>query len=129
MDNIEGRKIMKSGCGFSEIQTDNEKLWRSEWEKISEIAKQLQEENDRIKALLEISKCPNCDGSGSIPARTSCRQYVTHDMAMDACCPEIEGSLYSDDEWEVAQCQWCYEKNKILKTIGDKEIKENNNPF
>ncbi|MFA7218944.1 MAG: hypothetical protein WC119_00265 [Synergistaceae bacterium] len=120
---------MKSGCGFNEAQTDNEKLWRSEWEQISKIAKELQEENDRLKILLKIAICPNCDGSGAIPVQTCARQYVTHDMAMDACCPEMEGSLYCDDEWEATQCQWCYEKDEILKTTEDKKIKEDDLPF
>jgi hypothetical protein len=35
-------------------------------------------------------------------------------MASDACCPEMEGSLYSDDEWEQQQCQWCDEKNRLI---------------
>jgi len=34
------------------------------------------------------------------PVQTSCRQYVTRDMAIDAGDREFEGSLYSDDEWE-----------------------------
>lgn len=61
-------------------------------------------------ALLEIARCPNCDGGGAI--QTGQRQLVTHDMALDAGCPEMEGSLYSDDEWE--QCQWCAEKDVLI---------------
>jgi DnaJ-class molecular chaperone len=65
-------------------------------------------------ALLKVATCPNCDGSGSTAVQTSSRQFVTRDMASDACCPEMEGSLYSDDEWEQQQCQWCDEKNRLI---------------
>lgn len=61
-------------------------------------------------ALLEIARCPNCDGGGAV--QTGQRQLVTHDMALDAGCPEMEGSLYSDDEW--SQCQWCAEKDVLI---------------
>jgi len=66
-------------------------------------------------ALLKVAKCPACDGSGVIPVQTCVRQYVTRDMAMDAGCPEMEGSLYCDDEWEPQQCQWCDERNTLLR--------------
>ena len=66
-------------------------------------------------ALLRAAKCPNCDGSGSIPRQTSSRQLVTREMASDAGCPEMEGSLYSDDEWELEQCQWCDELHRLLE--------------
>lgn len=75
----------------------------------------LKAENKQLKSLLEYAKCPNCDGSGCIPYQTSSRQYVTRDMAIDAGDPTLEGALYSDDEWEAEQCQWCYEREQILK--------------
>src|SRR5207237_96201 len=34
------------------------------------------------------------------PVQTSERQYVTRDMANDAGDPSMEGSLYSDEEWQ-----------------------------
>lgn len=34
------------------------------------------------------------------PRWVSSREYVTREMALDAGRPEMEGSLYSDDEWE-----------------------------
>ena len=37
-------------------------------------------------------------------------------MASDAGDPNLEGLLYSDDEWEQEQCQWCYEKEQALAT-------------
>jgi DnaJ-class molecular chaperone len=73
------------------------------------------DEAKRLRDLLRVSKCPNCDGSGVIPVQTSARQLVTREMALDACCPELEGTLYSDDEWEQQPCQWCEEKSKLLK--------------
>lgn len=69
--------------------------------------------------LLRLAKCPNCDGSGAIPVQTSHRQYVTREMALDACCPEMEGSLYSDDEWDYEPCQWCDERSRIIKKYDE----------
>ncbi len=63
----------------------------------------------RLWGLLSVAKCPNCDGSGCIAHQVSSRQYVTRDMAIDAGDESLEGSLYSDDEWEQEQCQWCDE--------------------
>ena len=66
-------------------------------------------------ALLTIAKCPCCDGTGATAVRTSSRQLVTREMAMDAGEPAMEGSLYSDDEWEQQECQWCDEKKTLLE--------------
>lgn len=68
----------------------------------------------RLKDLLKHAKCPNCDGSGVIPHQIASREYVTRDMALDAGQPELEGSLYQDEQWEPEQCQWCYEKEQVL---------------
>ncbi len=86
-----------------------------EFKDLEEENAQPQSENKRLKKLLEMAKCPNCDGSGSIPHQISSRQLVTKDMALDTGDPNLEGSLYSDDEWEQEQCQWCYEKDQALK--------------
>lgn len=59
--------------------------------------------NNATTASNEI--CPNCDGLGVIPVQTRVRQYVTREMALDACDPSLEGSLYSDDEWEAQPCE------------------------
>jgi len=64
--------------------------------------------------LLKTAKCPNCDGSGAIPVQTGSRQYVTREMALDAECPEMEGSLYTDNTWEPEQCKWCYERQRVV---------------
>lgn len=45
--------------------------------------------------LLEVATCPNCDGSGSIPHQVS------------------------EDEWEAEQCQWCAERDEVLKATGE----------
>jgi len=66
-------------------------------------------------ALLKVAKCPACDGSGVIPVQTCARQYVTREMAMDAGQPEMEGSMYCDDEWEPQECQWCDERDTLLR--------------
>ena len=44
------------------------------------------------------------------PEQTSARQYVTHEMALDAGQPEREGELYSDDEWQ----QTCPPLNWVI---------------
>lgn len=68
------------------------------------------EEIKRIEEILNNAQnCPSCDNSGFTVIQTSERQYVTRDMASDACDMSLEGSLYSEDEFEQEQCQWCYE--------------------
>lgn len=70
--------------------------------------------HEKLIGLLKIAQCPNCDGSGAIPHQVSERRYVTRDMAFDAGNMALEGSLYSDDEWEAEQCQWCDEREQAL---------------
>lgn len=77
----------------------------------------MNKQTEIIINLLEMAVCPNCDGSGAIPHQVSSKQYVSRDMALDAGQPELEGSLYSDNQWEAEQCQWCDEKNMILKDL------------
>jgi len=70
--------------------------------------------------LLTVAKCPNCDGSGAVQVRVGTRHYATREMALDAGDPSLEGSLVSDDEWEVEQCQWCDERNQLLKKYAER---------
>ncbi len=77
----------------------------------------MSKQTEIIINLLEMAVCPNCDGSGCIPHQVSSKQYVTRDMAIDGGDSALEGSLYSEDQWEAEQCQWCYEKNMILKDL------------
>ena len=79
-------------------------------------------------ALLTVAKCPCCDGSGSIAVQTSSRQLVTREMAMDAGEPAMEGSLYSDDEWEQQQCQWCDERKTLLAEYAKQPNKKISQP-
>ncbi len=76
---------------------------------------QLQNKNNILKGLLGYAKCPNCDGSGGIQHQISSRTYVSKDMATDAGDPALEGSLYTDDEWEAEQCQWCDGREQALR--------------
>jgi hypothetical protein len=69
----------------------------------------LAKENKELMGLLRVAICPNCDGSGAIKIRG--REIVTREMAMDAGCPEMEGSLYCEEE--IEQCQWCDERNNF----------------
>jgi len=67
--------------------------------------------------------CSDCPNQGWYLRQTSVRSYVTRDMALDAQIPELEGSLYTDDEWEQEQCEFCwtnsksvfYQENKLWK--------------
>lgn len=70
---------------------------------------------EQALVLLTMAKCPNCDGSGAVPVLVGTRQYATREMALDAGNPALEGSLVCDEEWEAEQCQWCDEKNQLLK--------------
>jgi hypothetical protein len=49
----------------------------------------LKTDYDALRALLRVAKCPNCDGSGSIPHQVG------------------------EGEWEQEQCQWCDERAAI----------------
>ena len=67
---------------------------------IKEYASQQQPSRERIIKLLEIAKCPNCEGSG-VMGRTDNN---------------------GDVEWE--QCQWCDERKKAIASElsdGDEE--------
>ena len=66
-------------------------------------------------ALLRAARCPNCDGSGAIPVQTGQREYVSREMAMDAGDPSMEGSVFSDNTFELEQCQWCDELHRLLE--------------
>ena len=71
--------------------------------------------HEKLVSLLKMAVCPNCDGSGAIPHQVSSREYVTKDIAIDAGDPALEGALYSGEDWEAEQCQWCDEKKQALK--------------
>src|ERR1035441_10501822 len=77
--------------------------------------------------LLKVATCPNCDGSGATAEQRSSRQLVTREMAMDAGCPEMEGSIAPDEEWEQVQCQWCDEKFKVI-TAYEAQANESGSP-
>ena len=84
---------------------------------------------DKIAELISQARdCPNCDNSGFTVVQVGCKQYVTRDMAMDACEPSMEGMEIGDDEFEQEQCQWCYEtpesKFNALQAILDLIAKE-----
>lgn len=72
--------------------------------------------------LLRVAVCPECDGSGAKQVQTQSRQYVTREMAHDAGDLSMEGSLYSDDEFETQQCRWCYERNQCLSEKGTESV-------
>jgi len=50
----------------------------------------------------ELNICPDCQGEGRIPLGEN---YVTHDMAIDAGCPEMEGSSCGIEYGQCPRCQ------------------------
>lgn len=67
-------------------------------------------ESERLRGLLSVAICPNCDGSGAIvtigvrTVAVCCGQP----LSTGECCgnPDPAPEQYQD----VEQCQWCYEK-------------------
>ena len=47
------------------------------------------------------TQCPACEGAGHVPLGV---HYVTHDMAIDAGEPDMEGEVY---ETEYGACEQC----------------------
>ena len=72
-----------------------------------------------LLGLVRSAVCPNCDGSGGIAHQVSERRFVTRDMASDAGDLSLEGSLYSEEEWEQEQCEWCYLRDQIVTGMGE----------
>lgn len=69
---------------------------------------------DALILSLRAAVCQNCDGSGSIPVPVG-EHFVTHEMALDAGDPSMEGSSMGV-EWGAEQCQWCDERKTLLLT-------------
>jgi hypothetical protein len=82
-----------------------------------EAVMRLERENKKLTELLKVAKCPSCDGSGAVQVQVSERYTVTRDMAIDAGDPSMEGATFSEDEWELQQCQWCDERNTAIKNL------------
>jgi len=59
----------------------------------------------------QIIQCPNCEGQGYFIHT----RYVTRDMAMDACEPEMEGMPIPDR----TQCQRCNGDGWIVSTPSE----------
>ncbi len=60
----------------------------------SQMTNNLLTENKRLRGLLQVAKCPNCDDSGGIP--------------------RPDGGV-PFKEVELEQCQWCDEKSQALE--------------
>lgn len=69
-----------------------------------------EKDTNSVIELLQMAICPNCDGNGII--QTQSRQYVTREMALDCGCPDMEGSVFNDNEYD--QCQWCDERRMLI---------------
>lgn len=52
-------------------------------------------------------KCPVCKGDGCLYNGERQEERVTRDMALDACDPTLEGSVYREAEPEFVACQLC----------------------
>jgi len=67
--------------------------------------------------------CPNCPNQGFTVRMGGGVHYITRDMAMDACMPEIEGQRVDEIYEEQEQCEFCYtnprsvfyQENKLWK--------------
>lgn len=63
--------------------------------------------------LLRAARCPNTECvDGAIPVPLG-EHHVTHDMAIDAGDPSLEGQSMGI-EWGQEQCQWCTERDELL---------------
>ena len=81
----DGRPIGVSLPEDKEATMSLPKGWR--WEPLYRAARSATPAH--ILGLLKVSKCPACDGSGSIPHQVR------------------------EGEWEAEQCQWCDERSQI----------------
>ena len=83
-------------------------------------------EQDIQELIGSAQDCPNCDNSGFTVVQTGVQQFVTRDMALDAGDESLEGQVYSEDEFEQEQCQWCYEiensKFNLARNIADRLV-------
>ena len=68
---------------------------------------------------MKLEQCPDCQGQGIIPIGD---HYVTHDMAIDAGMPELEGSYHST---EYEDCKRCGKTGAIdIPDVAGKVTKE-----
>ena len=74
---------------------------------------------DKAIELLRVAKCSNCDGSGGYEAPLG-ENFVSHEMAMDAGEPSMEGQSMGI-EYGLVQCQWCDERRTILELAVNHE--------
>lgn len=74
-------------------------------------------DTEHLVSLLRVARCPTCDGSGVIMEGGG-TIYVSREMAMDACDPSLEGSVYHHQEPQVYQCQWCDERQAAIAAHG-----------
>jgi hypothetical protein len=61
--------------------------------RLAKRARVAEELNKVITGLLDVAKCPNCDGSGGTAVQVA------------------------EADWIQEQCQWCYEKNEALNKL------------
>lgn len=62
----------------------------------------------------EWEQCQNCPNQGFTVEERGGVQYVTRDMALDACDLSIEGMPIDDRYQEQVQCQFCYTNEKSV---------------
>ncbi len=91
--------------------------YRTQLEVRERLGNAAEEKLTRALELLAPARCPECDGSGSYQVQTSARSYISVEMASDAGDPSLAGQLYTDDEFEPRQCQWCAERAALLTSV------------
>ena len=62
----------------------------------------------------EDNECPNCNGTGAVTVLIRQKQFVSRDMAHDAGFPEMEGSVYTDEDFDYEPCPECCGNGFIL---------------
>ena len=70
--------------------------------------------DERLRELLKMAKCPDCDGSGTIVDEvivTRVRSVLDEDG-------EQIGVPYPETEPELTPCQWCYERKIATKALN-----------
>jgi len=99
-----------------EIASRNSEI-ETKTERIHKLMVAADNRDSLIRELVDFAKlnnCPDCDGSGVIVSKGYDRRYVTRDMALDACDPSLEGTLYTEEQHQQEQCQWCFLKKSAL---------------
>lgn len=89
----------------------------ADWVEMSRTYKQ---ERDEAVALLKVASCPdpNCDGEGASAQQVTEQEprCCGHFLGSGECCGEAIAAPVA--ALEQVQCQWCYERDALLRRVG-----------